>query len=547
MTLIIFVCLVRPTFSENTYSIENLRIYINIDDKGDAHIIENITYKFYSQSHGITRSLYMENSSKLDNLKAYEIYPNKKQLQLDLFDYDSSLDFRVYDKSNIETKIYKIEYDLDDCIINHNGVDEFKFKIFNFDNSQSVKNLSISIYFSQSNTEENIKAFQHGYLYKNINIEKNKVNYNIKNLQQNIALELEILLSKDIYTYNNKNSNNYKSYEKLLNKELAIEKKYTNKINKINKINIVSISLLIIDFFYLLSYFLNIFLFQNGNLPRNYNSKLPNDYTPAIMSCIFKYKKIKSKDFFITILDLIRKGYILEINDGVNIKYKLGLINKDLKKLKEHEKYLLNWLFSFIGNDNVICLEDIKIYNKSEKNFLQFKRFYNTWKRKVYKECGEYGYLKTNKKIKFVLYVYSYLKILLGFLFIYKYSSYIHMISIALIISGFFNNMWLMKSRLTTLGYKERKKWTNFKRFIINFKNTKILSGDNIEIWETYIIYSISFGIQKELLYKLRNNKNIKNNVYFNKSMDKNFIKSINIAFRTNELDSFFIFKKNNR
>lgn len=547
MTLIVFICLVRPVFSQSPYSIENLRIYVNVDDKGNAHVIENITYTFYSQSNGVTRSIYIDNNSKLDNLKAYEIYPNKKQLQLDLFDYDSSLDFRVYDKSNIGTKVYKIEYYLEDCIITHNGVDEFKFKIFDSDNKIPIKNLNVSVYFPKNKIYQNIKAFQHGYLYKNITVEKNKINYTIKNLQQNIKLELKILLSQDLSVYNAQNFNNYKSYENLLNKEIDIEKKYINKINEINKINIGSISLLIIEVFYLISCFLHIFIFQKGNLPRNYNSKLPNDCTPAIMSTVFKYKNIESKDFFITILDLIKKGYILEINDGTNTKYKLVLQNKDLKKLKDHENYLLNSLFSFIGNDNVICLEDIKNYNQNEKKFLEFKRFYNTWKRKVYKESGEYGYLKTNKKTKILLHLYSYLKISLGILFIYKYSSYVYIISIFLIISGFFNNIWIRKSKLTILGYKERRKWVNFKKFIINFKNTKILDVNNIEIWETYIIYSISLGIQKELLYKLRNNENIKSKAYFNRSIDKEFLKSINIAFRTNELDSFFIFKKNSR
>ncbi|WFD12083.1 DUF2207 domain-containing protein [Tepidibacter hydrothermalis] len=541
MTLIIFICLVKPVFSQEDYSIENLRISINIDDKGSAHVIENITYRFYSQSYGITGSLYIDNNSKLDNLKAYEIYPDKKQLQLDLFNYDSNLDFRVYDKSNIETKIYKIEYDLEDFIIKHNSVDEFKFKIFDINNNEPIKKLNISIYFPNNKTYGSIKAFQHGYIYKNIIVEKNKVSYSMKNFPKNIELELKILLSQDIPICNIQNDNNY---TQLLNKEFNIEKKYKNKINKIKKINMVSITVFIVEGLYLMISFLNRSIFQKVSLPRNYNSKLPNDYTPAIMISLFKYKKITSKAFFITILDLIRKGYISETNDGINTKWELVLTNKDFENLKEHEKYLLNRLFSFIENNNVICLKDIKKYNQNEKNFLEFKRFYNTWKRKVYKECGKYGYLKTNNQMKFLLYLYSYLKISAGILFIYQYSPYLHVVSRGLIVSGLVNNIVLIKCKLTRLGYKERKKCINFKKFIINFKNPKILNSDNLKIWEKYIVYSIAMGIQKDLLYKLRNNNDIKNNVYFNKSIDKKFIKSLNIAFRTNELDSFLIFKK---
>lgn len=545
--MIIFIFLIKPVFSQEDYSIENLRMHINVDDKGDAHIIEKITYKFHSQSNGVTKSLYLDNNSKLDNLRAYEIYPNKNQLQLELFDHNNNLDFRVYDKSNIETKIYKIEYDLEDFIIKHNGVDEFKFKIFNIDNEKTIKKLNISICFPESKTYENIKAFQHGYLYKNVKVEKNKVSYSIDDFPQNIELKLEILLEKDIPDYNIQNNTELTSYEQLVNEEISIETKYKNKIGRIKKINIASICVLIIDMVYIIILFSNILIFQKGNLPRNYNLKLPNDYTPAIMISILKYKKITSKDFFVTIIDLIRKGYILEIYDRTSEKYKLQLTNKDTTELKKHEKYLLNWLFGFIGNNKIICFEDIKKHNQDEKKFLEFKRFYNTWRRKVYKECADYGYLKTNKHMKFLLYLYSCIKISLGVLFIYKYYPYLYIVSIALIISGFINNIYLFKSKLTRLGYKERKKWINFKKFIINFKNPKVLNSDNIKTWEAYIVYSISMGIQKELLYKLRNNKEIRRLMYLNKANDNTFIQLINTAFRVNELDSVFIVKKNNK
>lgn len=297
ITLIIFVFFIRPVFSQEDYSIEHLRMYINVDDKGDAHVIENITYKFHSQSDGITRSLYLDDNSKLDNLKVYEIYPNKKQLQLNLFNNDYNLDFRVYNKSNIETKIYKIEYDLEDFIIKYKGVDEFKFKIFDITNKESIKKLSISIHFPKSELKETIKAFQHGYLYKDIKVKKNKVSYNVENFPSNVELELEILLLQNMVIYNVQNNNNYVSYERLINKEIDIETKYKNKINKIIKINILSVTLLIIECVCLMIFFLNISIFQKGSLPRNYNAKLPKDCTPAIMMSILKYRKIKSRDF----------------------------------------------------------------------------------------------------------------------------------------------------------------------------------------------------------------------------------------------------------
>lgn len=416
-----------------------------------------------------------------------------------------------------------------------------KFKVFDVDNNNSIKNLNICIYFPQGEIYTDIRAFQHGYLYKNINIHQNTVNYTINDFPKNIELELKVLLPQAIPTYSVQNDNKYTLYNDLVNKEINIESKYKNIINRIKKINILSISLLIIEFFYLLILFFDRLFLQKGNLPRNYNLKLPTDCTPAIMASLLKRKKIKSRDFFITIADLIRKGYILEVDD------KFKLTNKDPTILKNHEKYLLNWLFGFVGNNKLICLEDIKKYNKNKKNFIEFKRFYNNWKRKVYTECEDFGYLKTNNIIKFLLYLYSYFKILLGILFIYIHSPYLYRISIALIVSGFINNIYLIKSRLTRLGYIERKKWISFKKFIINFKNTKVLDSDNTKIWKTYIIYSISMRIHKELLYKLRNNEEIVKCIYFNKANDKKFIKLLNEAFRTNELDSVFMFKKSNK
>ncbi|SHG94053.1 DUF2207 domain-containing protein [Tepidibacter thalassicus] len=528
----------KLVFSQEDYILKNFKIYINIDSRGNIHVIENLTYKFNVESNGVTRSIYIKDPSNIDNLKVYEIYPQKKELQVEVFNKTSSFDFRIYDKFKYETKVLRVEYDLKNFIKFYEDTSEFLLKIFDKNNKNVIENLTIYIFLPEESNFKNIKAYQHGYLYKNIKIKDNRIIYNIGKFPFNTGLELRILLPNNFFYVNDNLKKKLYVYDKFLKEEKNLDIEINKKKSNIKLFNNIGIYSLGIEILLILILYSKLYFNRKYNLPRNYYSKLPNDCTPAVVSCLVKYKKINLKDMIITLVDLVRKKYIsIEI---INNKkdYKFEIIKENIDELKNHEKHLINWIFYSIGHGKIIYLSEIKRYNQSRQNFNKFKKYYSIWKNKVIEECELYGYFIKNKIfLNYIVIILGLIKLILGSLGLYLCSQYLKMGSIAYILSSAILFLYIITIKRSIIGHIEYKKWKNFKKFLLNFRNKKVINLNNKHIWEKYIVYSFCLNIYKDILYRFKSIIELKECNYLKLIDNKEFVNSIIEAFKLNDLN----------
>lgn len=211
--------------------------------------------------------------------------------------------------------------------------------------------------------------------------------------------------------------------------------------------------------------------------------EIPEEYSPAICSCLYNNKVETYTDYTATLLNLEQKGYI-KINCMDN-KYSLDFINNNLDKLNLHEKYVID------------CL-------KKKNNLLG--QLFKTY---VAKDMKKLGLIKLRKEILdiimllialpliytpsyFLLEIIQYL--LNRGLYIIAIVYIIMQITIVIVSVKFYYKKLRNYILLTKKGRKVKKEVAGFKAFLAQYTLMKDRDINHKELFGKYTAYAISLG-----------------------------------------------------
>lgn len=210
-------------------------------------------------------------------------------------------------------------------------------------------------------------------------------------------------------------------------------------------------------------------------------------------------------DIIAMLLKLKKKDYI-EIDDKIIIK------NNNYEDLKKSEKYLMNSIID--GNiilDNNLILNKIIKKESEEDNLLNDKKFDQ---HKLFMIIF-FSFILIIILLFLIDYLSTFLKInikinsdilaglipVIFFIFIFAVIVSISYLSIGKKLS------W----KLTKEGTEIRKKLEGLKMFLKDFTNIDKREINEIILWDDYLIYSVIFGLNKDIINKYKNNIIIKN------------------------------------
>lgn len=227
------------------------------------------------------------------------------------------------------------------------------------------------------------------------------------------------------------------------------------------------------------------------------------NYSPAVLSYLINNKIETSKDLPATLLNLCAKS-VLKIENVDNEIKIIDLDNrKEVKKLKEDEKYAYEMFVNGVSNAEI-----------------------NVWKTKVLNEYKKYKFSVSNKKM-LVMYLFC----MYAVIFVICCSSTVENEITASIMSrlligsfiatveatlftdfkdllyeiGIANKKNDFRDIYTSAGAREYSKWKKFENFIQEFSLMKERDHNNIVIWGKYLSYSIALGINKKCDRELYN------------------------------------------
>src|SRR5690625_7148430 len=107
---VLFIVFGFPSFAFAVeYAIEEMLIEVQLEESGEAKVIENQTYTFDSDFNGITRTLYVKEGSSIQDFRAEE---NGSTLEVEREDAT----FKIHRKGNVSETVtienhYRIEKD----------------------------------------------------------------------------------------------------------------------------------------------------------------------------------------------------------------------------------------------------------------------------------------------------------------------------------------------------------------------------------------------------------------------------------------------------
>lgn len=297
-----------------------------------------------------------------------------------------------------------------------------------------------------------------------------------------------------------------------------IKREYYEKVNELQEIlnqKEMKIKKKILYFVLICYYILGVicilkilkYIFERKAYYHKYYRDFPNDDKAYIIDYLMN-KKVTTKTFLITILDLISQNKILiEKSSNEEDDYIFILPQSDFSGTTV-EKEVIEILFNVVGNNNKCSLNNLKNYGKNQYNSNILYKKYISFVKKVKKEVEYKKYFKKESKInnlcKNLSIIILCISLILGF-FIYgnEYISvpnyYFLTISFGLVYC-----IILAKDKSRTRkGIMEYSKWLAHKRFLKDFGKFDSKELQEIVLWDRYFVTAVTLGCSNKVLEKM--------------------------------------------
>lgn len=252
----------------------------------------------------------------------------------------------------------------------------------------------------------------------------------------------------------------------------------------------------------------------------DYYRELPGNYSPAELSVLWNFNKMKAQDITATILDLARRKFLyLEektieehklIGTKTTATYLLhflpppdaaALRNPEEAVLHPHEQELITFLQNDIGDGKeAIYLSDIEKYAK--KYGESFYDFWNRWTSGIMARGAEYNFFDETGKRPLIQIVGGLGLFIPGSAILAQNGA--GAIGVALIIAGsLFLFLPSFFKRRSQAGQEDYVRWQAFKKFLEHFSDMQRYEIPSLVIWEHYLVFAVTLGVAKEVIKQL--------------------------------------------
>ena len=515
---------------------EEIKIDAYIDVDGNMKVVENISWYVEDDINGIYRDIFILNeNNKLSSATGVEI----ENITVDgqAFEYSNiPLQNGVHGKYSISTldeggkkiKIHvpkdggdeiktKIEYVLKDVVIEYLDIAEIHWNFIGDTWENGIDNVEIKI--TLPGEDENVAVFGHGPLNGVAEIIDGKsVELKVDRLRAGEEVTARILFDHNLvlpakFVEKNKLKSILAEEE-----ELVIEANNKRKAYKIMSNVLIVVSLA--TFLYLT---ISLIREKKKKIPvefkGEYYRELPEDYGPSVMNQLMCPDVIVDTTYPATLLDLVRKKHVeiepiykekdLNKDNKKPIDYKLKLIETNLDKLDEVEKYFIQNIVFYKGNEiNMADLTPVKT-EEQVKAIEERKKWLDIIKQKaedcdIFKKEGKYKKASSSKYIflSFLLLVFA---TAFGFMEIIEWAGLYYIFGFVYIfISVYMNTHIVLNASLTQKGAEHKAKWEAFKKFLEHFSNLEDYEHESIVIWEHYLVYATALGVADKVIKQLK-------------------------------------------
>ena len=252
----------------------------------------------------------------------------------------------------------------------------------------------------------------------------------------------------------------------------------------------------------------------------DYYRELPDTYSPAELSVLWNYNKMKASDITATILDLARRNFLYLKEERVETRKLIGtkttttylleflpvpeprtLRRPEEATLLPHEQELISFLQTQIGGGKEsIYLTDIEQYAK--KYGESFFEFWQGWTASVMENSADHEFFDHSGKMPTFAILGGLGLLFLGSALLAKTGA--GAVGFALVIAGgLFLFIPRQFKRRSKKGEEDYVRWKAFQKFLLHFSEMQRYEIPSLVIWEHYLVFAVTLGVAKEVIKQL--------------------------------------------
>jgi uncharacterized membrane protein len=528
--IFLIICVLLSTIAvycsdDRSYYMSSFKINAQLDSSGNMGIMEEITYEFDGSFRGVFRTLKTSGSDGIEAIEVYKTQDGRLSqfVQNDtetentyqLLDEGDGIRLKIFSTSEDESRTFVIRYKVLNAAVKYKDTGELYWKFMGEDTGVNINNFDLTITLPPGAGKDQLKVFGHGPLSGVSEIiDSQNVSLKIEKLLPHNFVEARVLFPTGLIL----------DSKRIVDKEaladiMTEEKGFADEANtrRTKARTAVGFSLVYALFELLMIVYLY-FKYDKeykANFVGEYFRELPGNYSPAVLAVLWNFGKVNPRDITATMMDLVRRRYL-----GLNVQQReiRGLIkhkveneyvfelNKevDLEAMSSHEKYLIDWLISTIGNGNSVSLKEIEQYSKTLKGAESFKADYDAWVGYVKIEAESLSFFDRNTmKGQIFGVIFAVVGMVYGG-FTAAVNNNIAGFIVLLIASFILLIYSLVIRRRSRYGVEQFKMWKAFRKFLRHFSQLDKADLPAVVLWEHFLVYAITLGVAKEVIGQLK-------------------------------------------
>lgn len=423
-----------------------------------------------------------------------------------------------------EVRTFDVSYRVGNAIKVHKDVAELYRKFIGSDNAQRVHEVQVNLKLPPGAANykqgEDIRIWGHGPLNGEVNFTApDAVTWHVKDLPPHTFVEGRVVMPADLFSGAPAGAFTDRT---VLGDILAEEQAWARDANRKRQLarseigGATAILLFALGIVYLLR------RKYGRSYPTQFNGpyyrELPAGYSPAELSTLWNFKKIKPPDLTATILDLARRRFLLIDEKRQEVRKIFG--SKEVKTyclsflpasepaslrkpeeavLRPHEKDLLDYLKRTIaGGRGYVYLNEIEGFSK--KNGRAFYNFWQQWTAGLNKQGENLNFFEHKGNMPLITLLAGLVLFTLGAAAV----SRTPFLGAALIIAGAVIGLVPRSfKKRSAPGQEDFTRWQAFRRFLLHFSQMERHEIPSLIIWEHYLVYAVTLGVAREVIKQL--------------------------------------------
>lgn len=528
-------------------TLNHLDYEATLNEDGSMNVVENWDARI-RDTNTMFKDFTLDNSKfkEITNVEVYRVSGNNTKTKLTQINEEmyhvtedcyyglvaSDGDFEIawgVSVDGVETREYEIHYTVVDAVKTYQDCSELYWQFLNATNSIPATRVTGAIYLPQAvQDKNNVRAWAHGPYNGNIEVQADKVTFELNYLEPGVMLEVRVAVLENLFPENTTIATN--RFNTILQEEQqwadeanAEREEYIKEKEREERWESIMDILAIIAKIALCIFFIYRLIYnciKAGKLPKkpvppliDYYRDIPDQKASAGDAAFLYYFKKGafpmniSKVLSATLLELSLKKYIAFSVDNTAKKpeVRINILDysdhiEQMPALKKDEQIVYQLLMK-VSEQKTFTMKEFQEYAK--KNTVSFAKEMDKIKEEVGKEQERLeNYVKTSQSKASDHVVYGIMYILFGFPIIFSWSV---LLGITLILNCIPH--FVMNSKLNTLtqkGTEEAAKWNGLKRYMEDFSLLNEKEVPDLAVWEKYLVFATAFGISEKVLKQLK-------------------------------------------